>query len=121
MADKPCVFVHTNHRQYVGALVSAVPQTGEIVAYVGNGDFSDEDHGGKIDMAQVPRQPGSSFKPLVYAAAFEAAGAGPGTVLFDVPTTIGNEQPQNFDGGFWGLMSARSAHGPTTHKHPNKM
>ena len=93
------------------ALVSAVPSTGEIVAYVGNGDYADEDHGGKIDMAQVPRQPGSSFKPLVYATAFETVGAGPATVLFDVPTTIGGEQPQNFDGGFWGLMSARTALG----------
>lgn len=93
------------------ALVSAIPETGEIVAYVGNADFGDEEHGGKIDMARVPRQPGSSFKPLVYAAAFEQTGAGPATVLFDVPTTIGGEQPQNFDGGFWGLMSARTALG----------
>ena len=91
------------------ALVSAIPQTGEIVAYVGNSDYSDEDHGGKIDMAQVPRQPGSSFKPLVYATAFEQSGAGPASPIFDVPTTIGGEQPQNFDGGFWGLMNARSA------------
>lgn len=93
------------------ALVSAKPETGEIVAYVGNADFEDEEHGGKIDMARVPRQPGSSFKPLVYATAFEEAGAGPATVLFDVPTRIGTEEPQNFDGGFWGLMSARSALG----------
>lgn len=93
------------------ALVSAIPQTGEIVAYVGNSDYGDEEHGGKIDMAQVPRQPGSSFKPLVYGNAFEQAGAGPATVLFDVPTTIGGEQPQNFDGQFWGLMNARSALG----------
>lgn len=91
------------------ALVSAIPQTGEIVAYVGNSDYGDEDHGGKIDMAQVPRQPGSSFKPLVYATAFEQSGAGPASPVFDVPTTIGGEQPQNFDGGFWGLMNARSA------------
>jgi len=93
------------------ALVSAVPQTGEIVAYVGNADFADEEFGGKIDMARVPRQPGSSFKPLVYAAAFEQTGAGPASPIFDVPTTIGGEQPQNFDGGFWGVMNARSALG----------
>lgn len=93
------------------ALVSAIPETGEIVAYVGNTDYADEEFGGKIDMAQVPRQPGSSFKPLVYATAFEEAGAGPASVVFDVPTTIGGEQPQNFDGGFWGLMNARSALG----------
>lgn len=99
----------TTYEIHNTALVSAIPQTGEIVAYVGNSDYSDEDHGGKIDMAQVPRQPGSSFKPLVYATAFEQSGAGPASPIFDVPTTIGGEQPQNFDGGFWGLMNARSA------------
>ncbi len=93
------------------ALVSAKPETGEIMAYVGNADYGDEEFGGKIDMARVPRQPGSSFKPLVYASAFEEAGAGPATVLFDVPTRIGTEEPQNFDGGFWGLMNARTALG----------
>ena len=93
------------------ALVSAIPETGDIVAYVGNADYNDEEFGGKIDMARVPRQPGSSFKPLVYASAFEEAGAGPATVVFDVPTKIGGEEPQNFDGGFWGLMNARRALG----------
>lgn len=93
------------------ALVSALPETGEIVAYVGNADFADEEHGGKIDMARVPRQPGSSFKPLVYATAFENAGIGPATPVFDVPTKIGTDEPQNFDGGFWGPMTARTALG----------
>lgn len=93
------------------ALVSALPDTGDIVAYVGNADYGDQEFGGKIDMARIPRQPGSSFKPLVYATAFEQTGAGPASPIFDVPTKVGNEEPQNFDGGFRGLMSARSALG----------
>ncbi|MBI5156049.1 transglycosylase domain-containing protein, partial [Candidatus Peregrinibacteria bacterium] len=51
------------------ALVSLDPKTREILAYVGNTDYADEDNDGKVDMAQAPRQPGSSFKPFSYAAA----------------------------------------------------
>jgi membrane carboxypeptidase/penicillin-binding protein PbpC len=61
-------------------------------------------------MARAPRQPGSSFKPFVYAAAFEK-GYSPATILFDVKIKVGEDEPQNFDGGFWGLMNARRALG----------
>ena len=56
----------------------------------------------------MPRAPGSSFKPFVYSAAF-AKGYGPATVLYDVPTKFGDDEPQNFEGGFWGLVNARQA------------
>lgn len=92
------------------ALVALDVKTREILAYVGNADFHDTDHGGKIDMARVPRQPGSSFKPFTYAAAFQN-GYGPGTVLYDVPTKFGEDEPQNFDGKFWGPLSIRRALG----------
>lgn len=95
---------------YNAALVSAEVGTNRILAYVGNADYYDEEHDGKVDMARAARQPGSSFKPFVYAAAFEK-GYSPATVLFDVPTKIGEETPQNFDGGFWGLMNVRRALG----------
>ncbi|OGJ66908.1 hypothetical protein A3A67_02640 [Candidatus Peribacteria bacterium RIFCSPLOWO2_01_FULL_51_18] len=90
------------------ALVSVAPKTHEIVAYIGNADFGDDEHEGKIDMARSPRQPGSSFKPFTYLAAFEA-GYGPATVLYDVPTKFGEDQPQNFDGTFWGITTMRLA------------
>ena len=54
------------------------------------------------------RQPGSSFKPIVYAAAF-LEGYGAGTVLFDVPTSIGPNRPNNYDGSFWGPLTIRRA------------
>lgn len=92
------------------ALVSLSPETREVLAYVGNADFNDDEHQGKIDMAVAPRQPGSSFKAFTYLAAFEA-GWGPGSVIYDVPTKFGSDEPQNFDGGFWGLMSMRTALG----------
>ncbi len=92
------------------ALVSLDAKSGEILSYVGNSDYDDTAQDTKIDMARVPRQPGSSFKPIVYAAAFEQ-GYGPATVLADVPTSFGGDDPQNFDGDFWGLLSARKAIG----------
>lgn len=92
------------------ALMSVHPDTREILAYVGNMDYGDTEHGGKIDMVQVPRQPGSSFKPLVYAAAFEQ-GYGPATVLYDIETKIGEDEPQNFDGLFTGPITVRQALG----------
>lgn len=92
------------------ALVAVDPVTNEVLAYVGNMDYEDTEYGGKIDMVTVPRQPGSSFKPFIYAAAFKN-GHGPATVLWDVPTKIGDDEPQNFDGRFWGPVTIRKALG----------
>jgi membrane peptidoglycan carboxypeptidase len=92
------------------ALVALDPKTREILAYVGNVDYADTQNEGKIDMVQVPRAPGSSFKPIVYAQAF-TKGYGPATVLYDVSTKFGDYQPQNYEGGFWGLTSIRKALG----------
>jgi membrane peptidoglycan carboxypeptidase len=92
------------------ALVSMDPKTREVLAYVGNKNYSDMENSGKIDMAQVPRQPGSSFKPFVYATAF-TQGYAPATVVYDVPTKFGSDQPQNYDGTFWGLTNIRKALG----------
>lgn len=90
------------------ALLSVAPKTHEILAYVGNTDYNDEEHEGKIDMVRSPRQPGSSFKPFVYAAAFEK-GYGPGTVIYDVQTKFGENTPQNYEGDFMGMMTMRTA------------
>ncbi len=92
------------------ALVSMDPKTREVLAYVGNKDYADTENSGKIDMAQAARQPGSSFKPFVYAAAF-TEGYAPATVVYDVPTKFGADQPQNYDGSFWGLTNIRKALG----------
>lgn len=92
------------------ALVAMDPHTKEILAYVGNVDYADEEHEGKVDMALVPRQPGSSFKPFIYAAAL-SKGYSPATVLYDVRTKFGPYEPQNFEGGFWGLTTIRKALG----------
>ncbi|MFH0770864.1 MAG: penicillin-binding protein [Candidatus Peregrinibacteria bacterium] len=92
------------------ALLAVDPATREVLAYVGNADYSDETKGGKIDMVTSPRQPGSSFKPFVYAAAFQN-GYSPATILYDVPTKIGGDEPQDFDGKTLGLLTIRQALG----------
>lgn len=83
------------------ALVAADRATGHILAYVGNVRFGDSESGSMIDMARVPRQPGSSFKPFVYATAF-AAGMTPKTFLLDAPLTLGPDTPRNYEGGYRG-------------------
>jgi len=88
------------------AMVSIDPENGQVLAMVGSADYFNEDIDGNVNIVTSLRQPGSSFKPLVYAAAF-LNGYGPGTVLFDVPTTFGTEKPDNYDGQFWGPMTAR--------------
>ncbi len=92
------------------ALLAADPKTGHILAYVGNRDYWDEINDGNVDVVRSPRQPGSSFKPFVYAAAF-LKGASPATVLYDVPTEIGDDTPENFDNTFWGPLTIRKALG----------
>lgn len=91
------------------ALASIDPESGEVLAYVGGKNYFDVEHDGQVDVLGSTRQPGSSFKPLVYASGFEA-GYAPSTVLFDVETDFGgNYKPQNFDGEFAGPVSAREA------------
>ena len=92
------------------ALVSVDPQTGGILAYVGGRDYSQS----QFDRAgQALRQPGSAFKPVVYAAAFETGRVTPATMLEDTPLTITKAglvwSPKNDDGSFHGLVTVRRA------------
>lgn len=94
------------------ALVAIDPKTGHILAMVGSKDYFDDDIDGQVNVATRLRQPGSSFKPIVYAKSFEV-GYTPNTVLWDVettfPTVTGNYTPQNYDGGEAGPIRARDA------------
>ncbi|MDO8562729.1 MAG: transglycosylase domain-containing protein [Candidatus Limnocylindria bacterium] len=94
------------------ALVAVEPGTGRIVAMVGGATDGDPGHGGAINMAITPRQPGSALKPFLYAAAFER-GFGPATPLLDVATAFstsdGPYAPLNFDRSFHGVLPLRVA------------
>lgn len=83
--------------------------TSEVVAMIGSLDYNNVDIDGQVNVALAPRQPGSSIKPYVYAAAFEK-GLSPSTILADVRTTFdGNYTPKNFSGGFVGDVSIRKS------------
>jgi membrane peptidoglycan carboxypeptidase len=91
-----------------GAIVSIHPDTGQILAMVGSSDYFDDEIDGQVNMITSTRQPGSSFKPFVYALSFLNQFY-PATVVYDVPTNFGNDKPSNYDGEFWGPMSIREA------------
>jgi 1A family penicillin-binding protein len=95
------------------SLVAMDPKTGQILAMVGSRNFFDDTIDGQFNVATLGlRQPGSSFKPIVYAAAFEK-GYTPETLLFDVETDFaaaGKEyKPHNYDGREHGLVTVRTA------------
>ncbi|TAK89608.1 penicillin-binding protein [Patescibacteria group bacterium] len=100
----------TNVRRLGGsnaALVSADPKTGQVLAMVGSYDYNDPDYG-DFNVALAKRQPGSSFKPIVYATGFKK-NWGPGSTIYDVQTDFGNYKPKNYTGKFYGVQSVRTA------------
>lgn len=119
------------------ALVALDPKTGQILTMIGSRDYFDKDINGNFNVTLARRQPGSSFKPFVYAEAF-VKGYSPETVLFDLPTEFSSDctpnitisatstqllvssstpnrpdavcySPRNYDGGFRGPMTLRNA------------
>ncbi len=92
------------------ALVSIQPETGGILAYLGGRRYEQS----QFDrVSQAHRQTGSSFKPVVYAAAFETHKATPATFLEDEPLDVEMGQttwsPKNDDGEYHGWVSVRTA------------
>lgn len=97
------------------ALVAIDPRTGHIVSMVGSKNYFDTKIDGQVNVAVRDRQPGSSFKPYVYLAAF-TKGYLPESMLYDVPTNFSTEDgkeyaPQNYNGTFNGPVSMAKALG----------
>ena len=95
------------------ALISIDPKTGEILAMVGSRDYFDDSIDGQVNVTIRPRQPGSSMKPIVYAALFEK-GYTPSTLLYDVVTNFSTNPaepytPKNYDGSERGPVTIRKA------------
>lgn len=101
------------YRMTNGALVAIQPQTGELLAMVGGVDFNEED-AGQVNLSTSLRQPGSSFKPILYATALGEDMISPATVIWDTPTsfTVGMGHvyvPRNYDRKFHGPVTVRTA------------
>ena len=109
---KPTFTEDKDMQRVEGALISINHETGYIEAMVGGGPFT------SINQLNRPmqsrRQPGSSIKPLLYAAALESREFTAATPVLDSPIIyIDNESgswtPQNYDGEFQGLVPLRKA------------
>jgi penicillin-binding protein 1C len=104
----------SRHGAHNVAVVVLDNRRGEWLAWEGSGDYFDARHGGAIDGAVSPRQPGSALKPFTYALAFDS-GYTPASVLPDLrqhfPTAVEGilYAPGNYDGRFRGPVRARAA------------
>jgi penicillin-binding protein 1A len=94
-----------------GAILSADPRTGEVLAMAGGYDF----HRSHFNRAtQAKRQPGSAFKPFVYSVALDN-GFTPASIVLDAPIVYDDYQtmttwrPKNFEGIFHGPTLLRDA------------
>ncbi len=95
------------------AMVVMKPDTGEILAMVGSVDYNNTAIDGQVNVATRERQPGSSLKPIVYAAAFQQ-GWNPTTSILDVDTQFGYRsakpyEPHNYDSLNHGWVTVRTA------------
>lgn len=91
------------------ALVASNPNNGQVLAMVGSRGFGHPGFG-SYNAATANRQPGSSFKPYVYAQAFESTkNWGAGSIMYDVRTDFGNYVPNNFDNSYRNNLTVRSA------------
>lgn len=96
-----------------GAALITNPKTGEILSMIGSKDYFDFEHDGQVNVTMRPRQPGSSIKPVTYAAALER-GQTPSTMIADEPITFQLTgappySPKNYDGRFHGNVTLRES------------
>lgn len=105
------------------AVVAIDPHTGDILAMVGSRNYFDKEIDGNFNVTTALRQPGSAFKPFVYATAFNK-GFTSEAVMFDVFTEFNAScdssgkpikgsascyHPQNYDDAFRGPMTLKNA------------
>jgi len=102
------------HNVRNGALVALDPHTGEILAMLGSPDYFSARIDGAVNGTTALRQPGSSIKPITYAAAFESRRLTPATMMLDVRTSFVTREgtpyvPLNYDLQWHGPVLLREA------------
>ena len=108
--EAPLLLALEQEPRLQGALVSQDPGTGYVEAMVGGYDFEASEFNRAF---QACRQPGSAFKPILYAAAIEKLSFTPSTLLTDAPVVFRDSErswkPQNFGEDFKGEVPLRAA------------
>ncbi len=102
-----------NYQASNASLVAIDPKTGQILVMVGSRNYFDNSIDGQVNVSIRNRQPGSSIKPLVYAALFEK-GYTPNTLLYDVKTNFSSDpsspyEPRNYNLSESGPVSIKKA------------
>jgi len=109
--DQPLILALEQEPLVQGALICSDPQTGYVKAMVGGRNFSESQFNRAVHSR---RQPGSAFKPFIYAAALEK-GYNPSTILMDSPIEYMDHDggtywaPKNYDKEFKGPITFRNA------------
>ena len=80
-----------------------------IKAWVGSADYNNAAIDGQVNGVLAKRSPGSALKPFVYGLALDQGILHPRTILRDAPSAFGSFTPENFDGRFFGPVSAEEA------------
>lgn len=85
-------------------------QSFEVLAYVGNSDYSSAyESGYAVDVVRRPRSTGSILKPLLFATMIEEGEILPETLVADIPTRYQGYMPENFDRRYRGAVPAKAA------------
>lgn len=103
--------VKSSYKVYNGSVIVNNPKNGEILAMVGSVDYNntkDKRVDGKVNVAVMSRQMGSSVKPYTYLAAIHK-GYNPGTLAPDIKMTFGAYRPENWNFKYDGLLTMRRA------------
>ena len=80
-----------------------------VNAWVGSADYWNDAIDGQVNGVMAKRSPGSTLKPFVYALALDQGVLHPQTMVRDLPTSFGPFTPENFDGTFFGPITAEAA------------
>lgn len=111
MEELVSTYVRRNrHKAIFNAAVFIVDsQTMETLTYIGSADFKDNKISGQVNGITAPRSPGSAMKPFIYALAMDQGLIHPLSLLKDLPRAFIAYNPENFDNGYQGMVSATTA------------